>query len=113
MKRCTSCREFIANSAHNCPKCGAYDPFKIIEKESMAEEEAAQRAHIQMHTRHGTGTPRDPVSFEDNLIVILGSSFYLFVAFPLFLSDIHTFFKVVVGIISVPIVILVIAKGDA
>ena len=110
MKRCTSCREFIANSAHTCPKCGAHDPFKIIEKESIEDEIAAQRAHIQMHSRHGRGTPRTPVPFKDNVLVVLIGSFYIFVATPLFFSDIHTFFKVVLGIICVPLVIWVISR---
>ena len=31
-RRCTSCSEFIAKSAHNCPKCGAHDPFGNLAK---------------------------------------------------------------------------------
>ena len=111
MKRCPSCREFIGSSAHTCPKCGANDPFRIVEKESSADEIAAHKASM-ITGRKGSGPVRTPMSFKENLFNILLCCFYIFIAFPLFISDIHTFFKVILFIICVPLVIYIISKSD-
>ena len=42
-RRCTSCSEFIAKSAHDCPKCGAHDPFGNLAKADVPS------------TSHGSG----------------------------------------------------------
>ena len=42
-RRCTSCSEFIAKSAHDCPKCGAHDPFGNLAKDDVPS------------TSHGSG----------------------------------------------------------
>ena len=34
-RRCTSCSEFIAKSARDCPKCGAHDPFGNLAKDDV------------------------------------------------------------------------------
>ena len=111
MKRCPSCLEFIANSAHTCPKCGANDPFRIVEKESIADEIAVQKAS-QMTSRKGSGTLRPPVPLKTNVIIVLIGIFYLFIAVPLFLSEIHSFFKGVIFLISMPLVFYASFKAD-
>ena len=42
-RRCTSCSEFIAKSAHDCPICGAHDPFGNLAKDDVPS------------TSHGSG----------------------------------------------------------
>jgi hypothetical protein len=126
MIRCQSCHEFfelqldlflpIAEIAHTCLVCGANDATSNTDIEDygfpaiIARRSTDTGTFLAGKTVKGNTSEIEssgplplPEPFKTSVIIVLISLFYLLIALPLILfTEIHSFFKVLLFLISVP-----------